>query len=96
MTDIASLERQVCDILATEDDALRLSDALFRPDGLFSQMATTKDERRALAQSPLFKEAQRRLAALRRTEGREFSLAVEGSQHASTGDPPRLHRVERI
>jgi hypothetical protein len=97
MADIQSLEQQVRDILATETDAIRLSDALFRPDGLFAQMARTKEERRTLAQSPLFQEAQERLAELRRREGREFSLAVESSQHAATtGDLPRLHRLERV
>jgi hypothetical protein len=96
MADIQSLERQVRDILATETDAIRLSDALFRPGGLFAPMASTKEERRTLAASPLFKEAQRRLAGLRRAEGEEFSLAVESSQHAATGASPWLHRVERV
>ena len=96
MTDINSLEQQVREVLATETDAIRLSDALFRPDGLFARMASSKEDRRQVAKSTLFKDAQERLAELRRREAREFSVVVEKSQHDPQSGPPRLHRVERV
>jgi len=96
MADTESLEQQIRDVLRTEPDALRLSDALFRPDGLFARMASTKEERRSVTQSPLFQEAQKRLAELRRREADEFSKAVDQSQHAPDITSPRLHRSEQV
>jgi hypothetical protein len=73
------LEGQIRDVLDSEHDAISLSDKLFSPHGLFSRMATTESECRAVAQSELFKEAQTRLAELRRIEAESFSKAIEES-----------------
>jgi hypothetical protein len=59
-----------------------LSDRLFSPGGLFSRLAGTEEERRQLVQSPLFKEAQRRLSTLQQQEAEQFARAVEQAQAA--------------
>jgi hypothetical protein len=89
MVDRESIEQQIRQVLATETRAIPLSNKLFRQDGgLFGQLATTEEERRMVAQSSLFKEAQRRLTELRRREAEEFSRAVD--QGASKHVKPRL------
>jgi hypothetical protein len=80
MTERERVEQQICDILATETHAIPLSNALFRPDGLFNALAKTEEERRLIAQSPLFQQAQRRLTELQRSEGAEFARAVQQTQ----------------
>ena len=64
MTERERVEQQIREVLATVTHAGPLSNQLFRPDGLFSQLARTEEERRAVAQSPLFRQAQRRLGTL--------------------------------
>ena len=76
MADRAQIEQQVRDVLATETKAIPLSNRLFRPDGLFSLLGQTEEERRAVARSALFGEAQRRLTELQRQEAAAFSQAV--------------------
>lgn len=71
------IEQQIRDVLATEGQALALSNKLFSPDGLFCQLAQTEQERRLVAQAPLFKQAQKRLTELQRKEGAAFTEAVE-------------------
>jgi hypothetical protein len=71
------IEQQIRDVLATEGQALALSNRLFSPDGLFCQLAQTEQERRLVAQSPLFKQAQRRLTELQQKEGAAFTQAVQ-------------------
>jgi Uma2 family endonuclease len=68
MSDREQVEHQIAEVLATETNAISLSDKLFRPDGLFNQLAETEQERRTVAQSPLFQQAQRRLTELQRSE----------------------------
>src|SRR5262245_2874690 len=77
MSDQERVEQQIRDVLATETHAIPLSDKLFRPDGLFNRLATNEEERRRVAQSPLFKQAQRRLMELQHKEAAEFARAVE-------------------
>ncbi len=72
-----SIEKQIENVLASETDALYLSERLFSPGGLFSQAADTQGERRAQAQSSLFKQAQRRLSKLQRQEAARFSRSIE-------------------
>jgi hypothetical protein len=76
MSERERVEQAIREALATATSAIELSDKLFRPDGLFAQLASTEEERRALAGSPLFADAQRRLSELQRREGAEFSRAV--------------------
>jgi hypothetical protein len=79
-----SLEQAIREALAAEIGAIELSDRLFRPDGLFARLAPTEEERRALAATPLFAEAQRRLSELQRREGAEFSRAVAQARPLAT------------
>lgn len=80
MAEREQLEQTIREILAVEDRAVRLADKLFRPDGLFAQLAPSQQERRALIRSPLFVEAQRRLSELQQREGADFARRVEQSQ----------------
>jgi hypothetical protein len=60
-------ERAIREVLATETHPLAFSEKLFGPRGLFGKLARTEEERKALTQSPLFKEAQARLRVLQRS-----------------------------
>ena len=82
MTDREKAEQQIRETLANESQAIPLSNKLFSPDGLFSRLADTEEERRVLVQSPLFRQAQRRFRELQRTEAREFTRAMEQFQAA--------------
>lgn len=77
------VEQQIREILATEAYAIPLSNKLFRPDGLFSKLAKTEEERRIVAQSPLFKQAQRRLMELQQQEATQFAQAVKQTKAAA-------------
>ena len=85
-------ERKIREVLATEQNAIRLSNALFTPDGLFSKLAADEAERRALVGSALFREAQRRLSELQRAEMAEFKQEV--ADYEATHDDPVLHKIE--
>ena len=87
-----ALEDQIREILAAENDAISLSDKLFSPHGLFSQMAKTEAERREIACSPLFKEAQGCLSRLQRKEADEFARKLQESPDLAE---PRLLKLER-
>lgn len=76
LMDRAEIEAEIRRVLDTETKAIPLSNKLFRPDGLFARLAGTQEERRALTQTPLFQEAQRRLSDLQREEMAAFRQAV--------------------
>src|SRR4051794_12671947 len=61
MTEREQVEQRIREVLAADINAMALSDRLFRPDGLFNQLAKDERERRLVAQTPLFQQAQRRL-----------------------------------
>ncbi len=82
MTEKQRIEAQIRQVIAAEASAILLSDKLFSPGGLFNQLARTEEERRVVVQSSLFKEAQERLATLRRHEAAEFVRIVEKAQAA--------------
>ncbi len=69
---------------------MHLSNRLFSQGGLFSQLAPTEEERRALVQSELFKQAQRRLSDLERKEAAVFKAAIEQVQAALPDSGYRL------
>lgn len=71
------IEQQIREVLATETRAVSFSNRLFSQGGLFSQLATTTEERRALVQTDLFREANRRLSVLQQQEAAVFVQAVE-------------------
>jgi hypothetical protein len=86
MTQREEIERRIREALASETSALALSEKLFRPDGLFAQLAPTEEDRRALAQTGLFQEAQHRLSDLQRQEGAAFGRAVAQVQPPLSGN----------
>jgi len=85
MNDRQVVEAQIRELLATETSGIRLCNRLFSSDGLFNQIATTEDERRAFVQTPLFRQAQARVSELQRKEAAEFSRVVEQAQAAMPG-----------
>ncbi len=89
MTDRDQTEAEIRRLLATETSAIRLSNALFTPGGLFSKLYSTPDEKKALVDSPLFDEANRRLSELQLREAGNLKrpdkpvvLPVVGTIHA--------------
>lgn len=68
MAERQQLEAEIRNILATETDSVLLSNKLFSQDGLFGRLAKSEQERRKVAQSTLFKQAQERLMTLRQQE----------------------------
>jgi hypothetical protein len=75
-SDRERIEEQIRDVLAAEGEAISLSNALFGPNGLFGQLAANEQERRLVAKSALFQQAQKRLSELQRKEGEAFTEAV--------------------
>ena len=82
-------EAEIRRLLATETSAIRLSNALFTPGGLFSKLYSTPDQKKALVDSPLFDEANRRLSELQLREAGNLKrpdkpvvLPVVGTIHA--------------
>ncbi len=80
MTKRDEIERRIRDVLANETHAMPLSNKLFTPEGLFSEIAGTEEERRVLVQSPLFRQALRRLHELENKEGAAFSAAIRQAE----------------
>jgi hypothetical protein len=64
----AEVEAEIRRLLATETSAIRLSNALFTPGGLFGQLHATPAEKQAVVNSALFEEANRRLSELQLQE----------------------------
>jgi hypothetical protein len=82
MTERERVEEQIREVLANATQAIALSERLFSPSGLFNQIAATEEERRTVAGSPLFRQAQRRLTELQHKEAAEFGRAVQQAQSA--------------
>lgn len=89
------VEQEVLKVLAEEKTAAGISDKLFTPDGLFSLLASTKEERVAMVQTPLFRRAQQRFRELQFKEVAEFQKAVTGLQATELGKGYRV-TIERI
>ena len=68
MTTHEQVEAEIRRVLDSETNAVRLSNTLFTPGGLFSKLWVTPDEKKAVIASPLFKEANHRLSELQRQE----------------------------
>jgi hypothetical protein len=79
------IESQIRDVLARETSAILLSNRLFAPGGLFLQLASTEEERRALSLTSLFREALNRIADLRQVEFAQFAKSIEEFQRANPG-----------
>jgi hypothetical protein len=89
MTARDQAEAEIRRLLTTETSAIRLSNALFTPGGLFSKLYSTPDEKKAVINSPLFDEANRRLSELQLQEAgtlkrpdKPVVLSVVGTIHA--------------
>lgn len=93
MSDRAQIENQIRELVRTETQAVRLSNLLFAPDGLFAKLATSDSERRHIADSPLFRESLRRVSELEHAEASAFSRSVSNSFGTHpTGSA--LHKLE--
>jgi hypothetical protein len=82
------VEAEIRRLLVDETSAIRLSNALFTPGGLFSKLFSTREEKKAVIDSPLFDEANRRLSELQLQEASRLKrpekpvvLPVAGSVH---------------
>jgi hypothetical protein len=64
--DAQQIENQIRHVLDTESNGWVLSDKLFGPGGLFSQLGPTQEDRLRVGRSPLFKEAQKRIREFQR------------------------------
>jgi hypothetical protein len=82
MTEQECIEQEIRNLLATETQAISLSNKLFRPDGLFGRLGDTEQKRHATAQSPLFRQAQNRLTELQRLEAAAFAEALRQGHDA--------------
>jgi hypothetical protein len=98
MTEQEQLEQQIQEVLAAEAQAIPLSNKLFGPEGLFSKLGRTEEERRKVAQTPLFQQAQRRLTQLQQAEAAAFARAVQQTQagRPESGYLAKLERADSI
>ena len=98
MTDRERVEQQIGEVLATETRAIPLSNKLFSPAGLVNELVRVGEDRRIVARSPLFKQAQRRLTELQKKEAAEFSRAVQPVQATmpESGYRVKLERAENV
>jgi hypothetical protein len=91
------VEQKIREVLATETSAIRLSVALFAPDGLFSHLAANESERQVLVTTPLFREAIGRFTDLQDLEVEEFDRRLAGLESKRSDstphpvDPPKSH-----
>ena len=66
--DPQQIEKQIRDVLDAENNGWVLSDKLFGPGGLFSQLGPTAEDRIRVGKSPLFNEAQKRIREFQRKQ----------------------------
>jgi hypothetical protein len=92
-SDPIQIEAAIRHEMATETSAIRLSNRLFAPGGLFNQFGTSEDEVRAVVNSSLFREALQRVAELRAVEVAAFARVVEAAQN-SVPEQPYLFKME--
>ncbi len=95
MTERERIEEQIREALASDCAAVVLSDRLFGPGGLFARLANTETERRVVAHSPLFQQAQRLLTDRQEAEAGEFAEAVKQAQSA-VPQGEHLIKLERV
>ena len=95
MSEHQQIEQQIREILAAETHAITLSEKLFSQTGLFAALGRSKEERKTVVHSLLFKEAQRRFRELQNQEGDAFMRAVAQSPAAMQAGRCRI-RVEKV
>jgi hypothetical protein len=91
--DANQIEQEIRRLLGEDTRAVPLSNKLFAPGGLFSRLASTREERELLVKSPLFKEAQKRISELEKRDIAEFERLVK-DYTASAKSDDLLIRVE--
>ena len=96
MARVEDIETQIRGVLATETTAFAVSRQLFHPTGLFAGLAATEAERRVVAKSALFQEAQRRLSDLQRHKATAFSQAVARAQSPILDDSLLVQRFDPV
>ncbi len=89
MTPRDQVEAEIRQLLATETSAVRLSNTLFSPGGLFSRLYSTPDEKKAVINSPLFEEANRRLSELQLQEAGKVRRPEKADRVAGCRHHPR-------
>lgn len=87
MQDRTQIEAEIRRVLAIETSAIRLSNTLFTPGGLFSKLFTTPAEKKAVIDSPLFDEAQKRLSELQRQEASRLQRPAQPLVVSMLGGP---------
>jgi hypothetical protein len=83
--------QQIQEALATETSAIKLSNRLFSPQGLFQWLAATDEQRKQLVTAPLFHAAQRRLRELQHREAAAFGKTLRRVASASGSQNPGEH-----
>ena len=74
-----SVEKQIKELLTIKLSASALSNALFGWNGLFNKIAQTEEERRRMARTPLFRQAQNRIMELSLSKAEELRRKYAGS-----------------
>ena len=87
------VEQKIREVLATETSAVRLSNTLFTPTGLFSHLATDDAERATLVDSPLFREALERFLDLQEQEAEDISS--NAARHPAVPADPAARNLEK-
>ena len=93
--DQEAIEKQIREVLATEKNAIPLSNKLVSQGGLFGQLGPTYADRQQVVRSPLFKEAQARVRELEKREAKVFAEAARLLEEALPKSGYRL-RLEWI
>ena len=89
------IEQEIQMILGTETSAIALSEKIFSQEGLFAKLATTREQRERLIQSPLYQQAQNRFRELQFKEMDGFRQKV-ADLRAAGFDKDAAVKVERI
>jgi hypothetical protein len=62
------IENRIRALLSAKTTSRTLSNALFGPMGLFGKLGATEEQRRAISQTPLYKQAHARIMEIERAE----------------------------
>src|SRR5262245_55440386 len=79
------VEEEMRHDLATEASCIRLCNKPFTPDGLFSHLTNSLEERRVLVRSPVFRQALQRVHELQQVEVAGFARIADEVQAAFPG-----------
>ena len=90
MSERETIEAEIRRLLREESRVVVLHAKLFAPDGLFSRLASSADERRAVTKTPLWKEAQSRLRELEKKEAEALTEAARQVQEKLPGAAYRV------